>query len=116
MPITAIRPSSCTSISNSNVDLARTQTERAIADGAQCIVGAFESGATLAMAQVCEQRQVPLVINIAAAPQITEQGYKYLVRNFQTGPQLVTNGLQLIKDLIAATKVELKTRGVSARQ
>lgn len=93
----------------SNVDLARTQTERAIADGAQCIVGAFESGATLAMAQVCEQRQIPLVINIAAAPQITEQGYKYLVRNFQTGPQLVTNGLRLIKDLIAATKVEFKT-------
>jgi branched-chain amino acid transport system substrate-binding protein len=38
----------------SNVDLARTQTERAIAEGAQCVVGAFESGATLAMAQVCE--------------------------------------------------------------
>ncbi|MGA8292386.1 MAG: ABC transporter substrate-binding protein [Rhodoplanes sp.] len=93
----------------SNVDLARTQTERAIAEGAQCVVGAFESGATLAMAQVCEQRQVPLVINIAAAPQITEQGYKYLVRNFQTGPQLVTSGLQLIKDLIAATKVDFKT-------
>lgn len=90
----------------SNVDLARTQTERAIADGAQCVVGAFESGATLAMAQVCEQRQVPLVINIAAAPQITEQGYKYLVRNFQTGPQLVINGLRLIKELMAATKVD----------
>lgn len=93
----------------SNVDLARTQTERAIAEGAQCVVGAFESGATLAMAQVCEQRQVPLVINIAAAPQITEQGYKYLVRNFQTGPQLVTSGLQLIKELMAATKVDFKT-------
>jgi branched-chain amino acid transport system substrate-binding protein len=93
----------------SNVDLARTQTERAIAEGAQCVVGAFESGATLAMAQVCEQRQVPLVINIAAAPQITEQGYKYLVRNFQTGPQLVTSGLRLIKDLIAATNVDFKT-------
>jgi branched-chain amino acid transport system substrate-binding protein len=93
----------------SNVDIARTQTERAIAEGAQCVVGAFESGATLAMAQVCEQRQVPLVINIAAAPQITAQGYKYLVRNFQTGPQLVTSGLRLIKDVMAATKVEFKT-------
>jgi branched-chain amino acid transport system substrate-binding protein len=93
----------------SNVDLARTQTERAIAEGAQCVVGAFESGATLAMAQVCEQRQVPLVINIAAAPQITAQGYKYLVRNFQTGPQLVTSGLQLIKEVMAATKVDFKT-------
>ena len=92
----------------SNVDIARTQTERAIGEGAQVIVGAFESGATLAIAQVCEQRQVPFVVNIAAAPQITEQGYKYLVRNFQTGGQLLTNGLKSIKDLSAATKVDFK--------
>ena len=93
----------------SNPDTARTQAERAINEGANCIVGAFDSGLTLAIAQVCEQRKVPLVINIAAAPQITEQGYKYLVRNFQTGGQLVTNGLRLIKEVSAATKVEFKS-------
>jgi branched-chain amino acid transport system substrate-binding protein len=92
----------------SNVDVARTQTERAIAEGAQCVVGAFESGATLAMAQVCEQRQVPLIINIASVPQLTEQGYKYLVRNFLTNAQLVGNGLRLVKDLMAATNVQFK--------
>ncbi len=93
----------------SDVAKARTQAERASDDGAQCIVGAFESGATLAIAQVCEQRKVPFVVNIAAAPPLTEQGYKYLVRNFDTGGQLLTNGLRLIKDLIAATKVDFKT-------
>ncbi|RAI45081.1 ABC transporter substrate-binding protein [Rhodoplanes roseus] len=92
----------------SNVDVARTQTERAIADGAQAVVGAFESGATLAMAQVCEQRQVPLSINIASVPQLTEQGYKYLVRNFQTNAQLVSGGLELIKVLMGATGVQFK--------
>jgi branched-chain amino acid transport system substrate-binding protein len=93
----------------SNVDVARTQTERAINEGAKCIVGAFDSAATLAMAQVCEQRQVPLVVNIAAAPQLTEQGLKYLVRNFPTGGQLVVNGLALIKDVLQATKLAPKT-------
>ncbi len=93
----------------SNVDVARNQAERAINDGAQCIVGAFESGAVLAIAQVCEQRQIPFVVNIGAAPQITEQGYKYLVRNFPTGGMLVTNGLKLIKDTIAKTKVDPKS-------
>ena len=93
----------------SSVDVARTRTERAIDEGAQCIVGAFDSAGTLAMAQVCEQRQVPLVVNIAAAPQLTEQGLKYLVRNFPTGGQLVVNGLALIKDLLAATKLAPKT-------
>ena len=61
------------------------------------------------MAQVCEQRKVPLVVNIAAAPQLTEQGYQYLVRNFPTGGMLVTNGLRLIKDLLTATKFDAKT-------
>ncbi len=93
----------------SNPDVARTQTERAINEGANCIVGAFDSAGTLAMAQVCEQRQVPLVVNIAAAPQLTEQGYKYLVRNFPTGGALVKNGLHQIQALIDATKIAPKT-------
>jgi branched-chain amino acid transport system substrate-binding protein len=93
----------------SSVDVARTQTERAINEGAHCIVGAFDSAATLAMAQVCEQRQVPLVVNIAAAPPLTEQGLQYLVRNFPTGGQLVVNGLKLIKDVLAATRLAPKT-------
>ncbi|MBK5957728.1 branched-chain amino acid ABC transporter [Rhodoplanes elegans] len=92
----------------SNVDVARTQTERAIAEGAQAVVGAFESGATLAMAQVCEQRKVPLIINIASVPQLTEQGYQYLARNFLTNAQLVGNGLKLVKDLMVATNVQFK--------
>src|SRR5690606_21398858 len=90
----------------SNVDVARTQAERVINAGAHCIVGPFDSGAALAIAQVTEQRKIPFVINIAAAPQVTEQGYQFLVRNFPTGGQLVTNGLALVKDLLAATKGE----------
>ena len=93
----------------SNADVARTQTERAIDAGAQAIVGAFDSASTLAMAQVCEPRKVPLVVNIGAAPQLTEQGYQYLVRNFPTGGMLVTNGLRLINDVLAATKFDAKT-------
>ncbi len=93
----------------SNPDLARTAAERAINEGAQAIVGNFESGGTLAIGQVCEQRQVPLVVNIAAAPQITDQGYRFLVRNFPTGGMLVNNGLRLIRDVIDATRISPKT-------
>ncbi|WP_406858271.1 ABC transporter substrate-binding protein [Alsobacter sp. KACC 23698] len=93
----------------SSADIARTQAERAVNDGVHCLVGAFDSGHTLAIAQVAEQRQVPLICNIAAAPQLTEQGYKYLVRNFQTGGALVTNGLRLIKTISEATKVDFKS-------
>jgi branched-chain amino acid transport system substrate-binding protein len=90
----------------SNPDVARNQCERVINDGVHGVVGAFDSAATLAMAQVCEQRQVPLVVNIGAAPQLTEQGYKFLVRNFPTGGMLVTNGLKLIQEEIDVTKID----------
>ena len=89
----------------SNVDTARTRAERLIQEGAHVIVGPFDSGAATAIAQVAEQRGVPFIINIAAAPQITEQGYKFVFRNFQTGIDIARNGLALIGDLFRATNV-----------
>lgn len=93
----------------SNVDVARSRTEKLINDGANVIVGAFDSGQTAAAAQVCEQRGVPLVMNIAAADRLTEQGYKTVFRNFPTSTMLVSNGLALMKDLFAATGTTPKT-------
>jgi branched-chain amino acid transport system substrate-binding protein len=87
----------------SNVDTARTRAERLIQDGAHVLVGPFDSGAATAIAQVAEQRGVPLIINIAAAPQITEQGYRFVFRNFQTAGEIVKNGLDLIGELFQAT-------------
>src|SRR5690349_4250696 len=93
----------------SNVDTARTRAERLIQEGANVLVGPFDSGAASAIAQVAEQRGVPFVINIAAAPQITEQGYKYVFRNFQTAQDIVRNGLSLIGELFQATNTVPRT-------
>ena len=92
-----------------NVDVARSRAERLISEGAQVLIGAFDSGASLAIAQVAEQKGVPFVINIAAAPQITEQGYKYTFRNFPTSVDLVRNGLALARDLFLATGTAPRT-------
>jgi branched-chain amino acid transport system substrate-binding protein len=109
----------------SNPDVARNQCERLINDGLDAVVGAFESACTLAIAQVCEQRQVPLIVNIAAAPTLTEQGYRFLVRNFPTGGQIAADGLGRIKAFIEGTKASPKTAvflhanntfGISQRQ
>jgi len=93
----------------SNVDTARTRAERLIQEGANVLVGPFDSGAAAAIAQVAEQRGVPFVINIAAAPQITEQGYKFVFRNFQTAGDIVRNGLDLIGELFQATNTVPRT-------
>jgi branched-chain amino acid transport system substrate-binding protein len=90
-------------------DVARTQAEKAIDAGCHILVGAFDSGQTIAIAQVCEQRGVPLVVNIAAAPQITEQGYKFVVRNFPTAPMLITGALALHKEIFKVSGKTPKT-------
>ncbi len=92
-----------------NVDVARTRAERLVQEGANVLVGAFDSGQTAAIAQVAEQRGVPHVINIAAAPQITNQGYKFVFRNFQTAIDIVRNGLSLIGELFQATNTVPRT-------
>jgi branched-chain amino acid transport system substrate-binding protein len=93
----------------SNVDTARTRAERLIQEGANVLVGAFDSGASAAIAQVAEQRGVPFIVNIAAAPQITEQGYKYVYRVFPTSIDLLRNGLSLIGELFQATNAVPRT-------
>ncbi len=85
-----------------NVEVARARAEKMINDGAQLLVGAFDSGQSSAIAQVAEQKGIPFVINIAAAPPITEQGYKFVFRNFPTAPMILTDAFANQKELFAA--------------
>jgi len=92
----------------SNVDTARARAEKLINDGAQLLMGAFDSGQSAAIAQVAEQKGIPFVINIAAAPDITEQGYKFIFRNFPTAAMILgdafSNQLELFNIVGAAPK------------
>ncbi len=85
------------------VDVARAQAARLIDDGVHIIVGAFDSGQTMAVAQVCEQNNIPLVVNIAAVPKLTELGYKWVFRNFPTGPMIVGDAFKNQKKLFGMT-------------
>ncbi len=92
-----------------NVEVARARAEKLIADGAQLLVGAFDSGQTTAIAQVAEQKGIPFVINIAAAPPITEQGYKFVFRNFPTGPMILADAFTNQKEIFEAVGSAPKT-------
>jgi branched-chain amino acid transport system substrate-binding protein len=93
----------------SSVDVARSRAEKLISDGAQLLVGAFDSGQSTAIAQVAEQKGIPFVINIAAAPQITEQGYKFVFRNFPTAGMILGDAFANQKEVFAAAGAEPKT-------
>lgn len=86
-----------------NVEVARARAEKLISDGAQLLVGAFDSGQSTAIAQVAEQKGIPYVINIAAAPPITEQGYKFVFRNFPTAPMILNDAFTNQKEIFEAT-------------
>jgi branched-chain amino acid transport system substrate-binding protein len=92
-----------------NVEVARARAEKLINDGAQLLVGAFDSGQSTAIAQVAEQKGIPFVINIAAAPPITEQGYKFVFRNFPTAPMILGDAFANQKELFEATGVAPKS-------
>jgi branched-chain amino acid transport system substrate-binding protein len=92
-----------------NVDVARSRAEKLIADGAQVLVGAFDSGQSSAIAQVAEQKGIPFVINIAAAPPITEQGYKFVFRNFPTAPMILGDAFANQKEVFEASGTAPKT-------
>jgi branched-chain amino acid transport system substrate-binding protein len=91
------------------VEVARSRAEKLISDGAQILVGAFDSGQSTAIAQVAEQKGIPYVINIAAAPQITEQGYKFVFRNFPTAGMILADAFANQKEIFAAAGSALKT-------
>ena len=92
-----------------NVEVARSRAEKLIADGAQLLMGAFDSGQSSAIAQVAEQKGIPFVINIAAAPPITEQGYKFVFRNFPTAGMILSDAFANQKEVFAETGVEPKS-------
>jgi branched-chain amino acid transport system substrate-binding protein len=83
--------------SESSPDISRAAGNRLIDAGAQALVGAFDSGETVTLAQAAEQRGIPLVIDIAAAPQITEQGYRFVFRNWPLALDSMKGGLEIQK-------------------
>jgi branched-chain amino acid transport system substrate-binding protein len=82
-----------------NPQISRAQTERLIEQGCHLIIGCYDSGSTVATAQVCEQKGIPLVVNVAAAPQITDGRFKTVFRNFPTGPMIARDAFLLQKEV-----------------
>jgi branched-chain amino acid transport system substrate-binding protein len=93
----------------SSIDVARERAEKLITEGAQILVGAFDSGQSTVIAQVAEQKGIPFVITVAAAPDITEQGYKFVFRNFPAAPMVLADMFLNQKEIFAITGVTPKT-------
>jgi branched-chain amino acid transport system substrate-binding protein len=99
-------------------DVGRTEAERAINQGAQMLMGSFDSGSTQAMVPVAQQRRVPFLVDIAAADPITanvakavkegQQKAQYVYRNFPTGSSFGKKAVQYFTEVFQEAKVSPK--------
>ena len=99
-------------------DVGRTEAERVINQGAQMLMGSFDSGSTAAMVPVVQQRRVPFLVDIAAADPITanvakavkdgQQKVQYVYRNFPTGTSFGKKAVQYFGEVFKEAGVSPK--------
>lgn len=92
-------------------EVARTEAERVIKEGAVCLVGPFLSGNAMTIATLCEQRGVPFVMDVAAADDITRKGFKFTFRVFPTTSKFADSMLFYMTRIMKDKNVS-KIRGV----
>jgi len=83
--------------SESKPEIGRSEADRLIKAGASVITGPFQSGVALAISTLCEQRQVPFIMDVAALDKITDKGYKYTFRVFITVSGLLNGAIKYLK-------------------
>lgn len=86
--------------SESKPEIGRSEADRLIKEGAVVMTGPFQSGVAMAIATLCEQRQMPFIMDVAALDDITKQGYKYTFRVFITSAGLVGGSIKYLKALL----------------
>jgi branched-chain amino acid transport system substrate-binding protein len=92
-------------------EVARTEAERVIKEGAVCLVGPFLSGNAMTIATLCEQRGVPFVMDVAAADDITRKGFKFTFRVFPTTSKFADSMLFYMTRIMKDKNIS-KIRGV----
>ncbi len=99
-------------------DVGRAEAERVVNQGAQLLMGSFDSGSTAAMVPVAQQRRIPFLVDIAAADPITanvakavkegQQKVQYVYRNFPTGSTFGRRAVQYFGELFQEAGVSPK--------
>ena len=97
----------------SNVDTAREHAEKLINDGAQLLIGAFDSGQTTAIAQVAEQKGIPLVINIASAARNHRAGLQVRGQELSDGADAAQRRAQQPEGSLRASPARRRRRPCS---
>jgi branched-chain amino acid transport system substrate-binding protein len=83
-------------------DVGQSEAQRLIQEGAVALIGTYQSAVTSTVATVAERNQVPLVIDVASADELTQQGYRNVFRIQPNATAMGTQGAQYLHDVSAA--------------
>jgi len=97
--------------SESKPEVGRSEADRLLNGGAVVMTGPFQSGVALAISTLCEQRQVPFIIDVAALDNITAKGKKFTFRVFITVTGLLNGAVKYLK-MVTALKGVMPKRAV----
>jgi branched-chain amino acid transport system substrate-binding protein len=90
-------------------EVAVSETERLIRDGAVAIIGAYTSAMTLATTQAAERLQVPHLVPLGITDEITERGFKYTFRLVNNSTQAADRTAAFLKDIFATSSAKPKS-------
>ena len=94
-------------------EVARSEAERVITEGAVCLTGPFLSGNAMTIGTLCEQRGIPFVMDVAAADAVTQKGFKYTFRCFPNQSLLIKNIGDYLGQIVKEKKVNIKRIAVT---
>jgi len=86
--------------SQAKPEIGQAETERLIREGAVAILGAFQSAVTFVTTQVAEQKQIPHVVSVAVADDITMRGFKFTFRQQPNSETMAKLGIASVSELV----------------
>ena len=93
--------------STGSPEVGQTEAERLINEGADVLIGTFQSSVTANVAAIAERSQVPLLIDVAVADAILDQGYTYTFRIQPNATAMGVNGAQFLGAMAEASGEEV---------
>lgn len=93
-------------------EVAMSQAERLINNGAVLLVGAYQSAAVLSATQTAERFKTPFLVSLGIADPITERGFKYTFRVMGTSSMLSKQLLGFLREIGRISGKPVKTVGM----
>ena len=91
------------------VEVGVTEAERLVRDGVTALMGTFQSPVAYTVSQLCEKAEVPFVITVAVADNVTERGFHHTFRVQPNARVMTTRSLDHLTHLARASGTSVRT-------